>query len=363
LELLHAGERLSKEVKDSKNLAIFSSDLGAYYSIRENAILGTEYAEKCFQEAEKLQDSELMVRSALDLCLAHFASGQALKLCDVARKVISLLEGTDKEREYFGRPFNPYSSVLGWYGWSLGELGEFEKGMAMLNKGLRCASEINARVSSSFIESMFGFLLLTKGDAENAIEHFEKGLKYAKETSHLSSLGYQRCGLGQGYYYKRDLASAKENIMNGLRIIEERELKFRYSSQIIALCRVYFDLGDLHTAQQLAEKALKISQEQGERDTEGYSMIWLGRILGKTHTSMSAKAEQYIIQGIEISDKLRGKPMIAEGYLHLGDLHIDIGKTEKAREDLHKADEMFRDMGMDYWLKKTQEALGRLGNQ
>ena len=52
--------------------------------------------------------------------------------------------------------------------------------------------------------------------------------------------------------------------------------------------------------------------------------------------------------------------MLVEGYYYLGELYTHIGKQDKAMENLKKAEEMFRDMGMDYWLTRTQEILDRL---
>jgi hypothetical protein len=54
------------------------------------------------------------------------------------------------------------------------------------------------------------------------------------------------------------------------------------------------------------------------------------------------------------------KPDVSVGYLHLGELCLDVGHKEKALEPLKKAECMFREMGMDYWLGKTREVLARL---
>ena len=88
--------------------------------------------------------------------------------------------------------------------------------------------------------------------------------------------------------------------------------------------------------------------------------IWLGRILAKAETSRGGKAEEYILQGIKILDELKIKPFSALGYLFLGELHADRGQREKALENLKRAERMFQEMGMDYWLAKTQEILGRM---
>ncbi len=44
----------------------------------------------------------------------------------------------------------------------------------------------------------------------------------------------------------------------------------------------------------------------------------------------------------------------------MGELYADRGQRENALENLKKAEGMFQEMGMDYWLAQTQEVLGRL---
>ena len=48
------------------------------------------------------------------------------------------------------------------------------------------------------------------------------------------------------------------------------------------------------------------------------------------------------------------------GYLWLGEVYAESGRREEALENLKKAEGMFQEMGMDYWLGKAQEALARL---
>jgi hypothetical protein len=52
--------------------------------------------------------------------------------------------------------------------------------------------------------------------------------------------------------------------------------------------------------------------------------------------------------------------MYSYGYLFLGELYADTGQHDKAVESLKNAGGMFREMGMDYWLAKTDEVLKRL---
>ena len=66
------------------------------------------------------------------------------------------------------------------------------------------------------------------------------------------------------------------------------------------------------------------------------------------------------MQGIKVFDELGLKPWSAQGHLFLGELYGISGMREEALPNLKKAEAMFQEMGMDYWLGKTQEILERL---
>jgi tetratricopeptide (TPR) repeat protein len=120
------------------------------------------------------------------------------------------------------------------------------------------------------------------------------------------------------------------------------------------------DSGDLKNAQHFAEEALKISQKNHEKPGEGLAWLVLGRIFGKADKSQVRKAEECILQGIKILDELKYKPLYSQGHLFLGELYADTGDEDKALENVKKAEEMFQEMGMDYWLDKSKQVLERL---
>jgi tetratricopeptide (TPR) repeat protein len=105
---------------------------------------------------------------------------------------------------------------------------------------------------------------------------------------------------------------------------------------------------------------LEFCRRSGERAQEGRSTIALGRVLGKAEPRQSAEAEDSILQGIRMLEELKLRPWLAEGYLFLGELYADTGQNEKALEALKKAEAEFKDMGMDYWLRRTKEVLARI---
>jgi len=108
------------------------------------------------------------------------------------------------------------------------------------------------------------------------------------------------------------------------------------------------------------EKAIKLSQKNNEKSAQGYTWIGLGRTIGKTEPLEISKAEGCILKGIEICKELRIKSYFSLGHLYLGQLYLNGGEKEKALENIKKAEGMFQEMGMDYWLGKAQVVLAAL---
>jgi tetratricopeptide (TPR) repeat protein len=118
---------------------------------------------------------------------------------------------------------------------------------------------------------------------------------------------------------------------------------------------VHFDLNNLNDAKVQAEQALKLSQTNRQKCWEGNSWLQLGRTLGKMEGSQVHKAEESILKGMKIMDELEIKPYYAQGHLFLGELYAGAGRKEKAIENLKKAEAMYQEMGMDYWLGRTKK--------
>ena len=103
-----------------------------------------------------------------------------------------------------------------------------------------------------------------------------------------------------------------------------------------------------------------MADRNNERFMQGIARIDLGKILAKACSARSDDAEECIARGITILGELKLRPFMSQGHLYLGELYADTGRREKALERLKKAEAEFKAMGMDYWLRKTQEVLARV---
>jgi hypothetical protein len=103
-----------------------------------------------------------------------------------------------------------------------------------------------------------------------------------------------------------------------------------------------------------------LSEKLQERHSVGKSLTWLGRMTGKEDSLKENEAVEYIQRGMKILNTLETKPDISIALLFLGELYGDLGRADKASGFLKEAAKMFEEMGMEYWLVKTQEVLRRL---
>ena len=192
------------------------------------------------------------------------------------------------------------------------------------------------------------------------MDHSEKGLKYMKEGNVQHLLPFVFLMIGMGHYLLGDLEATRNHLQKALKMIEGTGFSLGMSSCYRFLSMVHLDSGEFESAQSCAEKALKLTQENKEKVYEGNSWTIFGRILGKKEPNRINEAEEHILKGIKILEESKIQPYVSTGYLYLGELYTDMGQREKALENLNKAEKMFREMGMDYWLAKTREIMERV---
>jgi tetratricopeptide (TPR) repeat protein len=280
----------------------------------------------------------------------------------VASKLVALLDKSQRQSESFGKPYNPYAVLLAFHATGLGMLGNFEEGKHLLEKGINFALKVKDLTALAWTESCYGTMLNFKGDGEKALERYQNAIRYTKEAQMVVLSGVDWMLLGWSHCLLRDYKAAWEHIEKGLRIHSEAGAQFHLDFFYGLSSMIYYESGDLKKARQRVEEALKLSQKSHHTWVEGFLWIQLGRILGKAEKPQADKAEECILRGIEILDELKLKPLYAPGYHHLGNLYADTGQKEKALESLKRASKLFQEMGMDYWLTKTQGILESIQN-
>ncbi|MGO9569690.1 MAG: adenylate/guanylate cyclase domain-containing protein [Desulfomonilaceae bacterium] len=360
LALLQKAEGVAEELGDSKNRVRIRGIMGLYYIWKGDPVLGRKYIEACVEDSEMIQDVDLMVPIGWDLCVSCSFSGDYERVNNVAPTIISLIEGSGTQTEFLGKPFNVYSQILVMWGVSMALCGDFEQGEKLVKKALSFAFEINHLGTVAMVEWLYGIMLTGKGDGQSAVEHLQNAVKYLEDSQSVAFLGMARACLGVAHSLIGEHKTAVEFAEKGLKMHTDLDMPLGRSHCHGYCSLVHFELGDVEEARTHAELALQFSLENNEKLSQAISRVLLGRAIAKTEPTHIEAAEQQILQGISLEEELGVRPWSGVGYLWLGEVYAESGRREEALETLKKAEAMFQEMGMDYWLGKAQEALARL---
>ncbi len=361
LKFLEEGETLAHDLEDRKALAHFQSHLGIYYLTRGgDPVKGRAYIERGLGASGLTEEVEIIVPATSDLISAYAIEGNFYRVCEVAPKVIDLIEKTNTQDGMFGRPSNPYSILLGYYGQSLGAMGRFAEGQTVIDKGLCFARDLNNLFSLALIEMLAGSFYFFKGDAENQIAHYRSAVDYMEKIQFAIFMGPVWAWLGWAYLFSGQMDTALQCAEKGLKLHTDLGTPFFLGSIHLVLSEIHLELGNLDKALLHAEQAVDLCRKNNEKFFLAAAMIDLGRVTAAIDRMNFEKTLEFIQQGLSLADELQIRPYYAVGLLRMGEIYADSGQKEAAIEKLKRAEEMFQEMGMDYWLGKTQEVLAAL---
>ena len=112
LEIFQNAERLAQELGDEESLIQIHGGLSLYYTSTGNPSLGLEYAEKCFNSAEKINDFRLMAQSASSFVVHTGLSVMCRKFWKSEAEQFISLKNTIWKRNSFGMGFSVYTANL-----------------------------------------------------------------------------------------------------------------------------------------------------------------------------------------------------------------------------------------------------------
>ncbi len=361
LDILTQGEKLCRELGETKCLTTLLSMIGLYYSVKGNPLLGVRYNEDCFRIAEAAEDVNLIAPVAFDLCSNYASRGEFLKVVDVAPRVLSMLERAGKQYECFDRGYNVYTALSAFYAFATGYLGDFDQAKLIFQKGLSAAQDIDNLYSIGLSETLYGYVSCYYGAGKEALSHFTTGIHCLEKGQIFILLGFAWSGVGWSHYFMGEPKTGLPFIEKGLKIHSDAGISYDLSAHYYFLGATHFELGNLELAHTYIQQALKLAQKYNEVYYVAWSLPMLGRILVRLDTTQLKEAEDHVLRGIHLLDDLKVKPQVGIAYLCLADVYAHANEAQKALQSLKRAETILAEAGMEYWLVKTRGFLKMLG--
>jgi class 3 adenylate cyclase/DNA-binding winged helix-turn-helix (wHTH) protein/tetratricopeptide (TPR) repeat protein len=351
-DYLRQAETLAEALGDQRRLGLICTNMGHHFwrlGAHNDALA---YAQRALTAASG--DVSLQAEANGHLGTFYFALGDYRRATDVLRQSMAALEGELRHT----RPGNMVSSVRTryWLADCLGALGEFAEGLACGAEAVGIAEAAGHLCSAIYAQSRLGQFALRKGDLQHAIPMLERALAHCRAADISLFLDEIMANLGLAYA----LSGQPTEVLPLLEQVVVSEDSGRGGNATMTILgEAYLLVGYLEDALQLAERALVLARDRKERGNQAWALWLLGEIATHRHPPDTLQAETSYQQALALAEALGMRPLQAHCHRGLGTLYAKTVRQEQARAALATAIELYRAMGMTFWLPQAEAALAR----
>ncbi len=275
---------------------------------------------------------------------------------------------------------------------------EFEKALTYSEKCLKVSEFANNPMGKSLSRAYMSYMCALRGHIEQACSHCEDMLKIVEESGDIYIKGTVYSHYGGALYYRGAFAEAEKYLLEGLTFCR-RTYQVGWDSVATArLAFMYFDMGLYGKAQDTHNQAIKILEgarvhpswadvqktclararvRSNDRDVnlgelfeyyknskitayEGFMARVIGDIMLNIDDNHLADSEAWIKKAIDADTKHGTRWQLASDHALYADWFKKKGDIADARENIHKAIDIFNECGSDGWVARTQESLAKL---
>jgi tetratricopeptide (TPR) repeat protein len=247
-----------------------------------------------------------------------------------------------------------------WLIQALADVGAFAEGLAIAEDALRLAKADGHPYTLVLAYAGVGYLYLGKGEVHKAIPLLDQSLELCRVWGIQELRG--RVDVALGY-----VLALSGRIPEALALLEQTvgqapfaSLTSRTALYAAWVSEVYRRAGHLAEAHTLAVQALALAREHSERGTEAWTLRLLGDIAMHRDPPEAESAETYYQQALALANELGMRPLQAHCHLGLGKLYLNIGRHAQSRTEVSAAIELYRTMGMTFWLPQAEGALAQV---
>jgi len=353
---LQEAEMLARRLGDQRRLAWTLMFLGHHFWGLGEIDQAIDACERAWHVIAPLGDFDLQAGMNFYRSQAYHARGDYGQAIVDARRNVTAYEEKLKPLALSPRKSLLIVISLHWLSMSLAELGVFKEAILNAKEELKIAKAANHLLSLFHAYFGMGAIILAKGDYTEAIEYFEESMAIC----HKADLPFMEAFLTAylGFAYVRI-----ERVDEGIAMIKETVHKtadwgmmYCHTGSLVFLTEAYLLSGQILKAAESAKRSLHLCCKYETRGLEAWALHHLGEVSIHLQNLNAGKAEDYFCQTMTLAEELGMRPLIARCHLGLGGLYTKTGAKADATKHLTIAADMFRDMDMPFWLRKTEDA-------
>ncbi len=356
LDHLRAAEALGEALGDTHRLGLLACQIGSYFQVAGDFDQAIASFHRALALCTSHETFDIQVQANVLLGRIYEQVGDYRQALEVMQRTMHLLEHAPSDTSV-GELALPSVSSRSILARCHAEMGDFDKGKAIGEDGVRIAESIDDPWNLIAACIGVGYLALCKGDMDQAIDVFERGLAVSQTTQISFFSPLITSELAVAYALVKRTAEALTMFEPGVEQISSTRPMAWSAMVITKLSEASLLVGRLKDTDELVARALILSRERNQRSVQAYALRLLGDIAMHRDPAEIDQAKPHYQQALTLANELGMRPLQAHCHHGLGVLYSQTGQSEQARAELSMAIEMYREMAMTCWLPLAEVTL------
>jgi predicted ATPase len=343
---------------DRLRLARVHYVLGSEHMARNELSETIRYAERVLEEAQGLDDSDLLMRAYTVLGATSALRGNFIQAEQRLTAALEKMKPTASFERW------EWTGAVGYLSFTLAARGQVAAGIALAQRGLALLRESRNQSHLALLELLQGLAFLLGGDPKRALEAARAALGDARSSGArmyiyfalvLKSFGESRLG---------QIPAARESLAQVGAIAQELGPRLLLGDWLAAAeAEIALAAGTIAEALALAERAVTFARSIEGTFAEGLAK----RVWGQALTDLClrqveggsdwASAEAHLASSLAIFESGGAALEAARTRVALGELHAARGNIQAAKQQWARAAAQFAESGLDAELAQTRKLM------
>jgi DNA-binding NtrC family response regulator/tetratricopeptide (TPR) repeat protein len=358
MAVLQEAEALATALDDPRRLGRVLTALTSSVYLKGAYDQTIAAAERALDLATASGDGVLQARANQALGWAYEALGDYRLAIECFERTVASLSG-DRRHERFGLATLPAVNALACLARCHAQMGTFAEGIALGDESLQIAEAVAHPASLLFASCSVGSLFLRRGDLDRALPLLERAMHICHEADLPFYFTWAAATLGEAYTLCGRVTEAMPLLAQSVEQSTAMGSPHWEAFFHLPSGEAYCLSGRLQEAHSLLSRTLTLSRRYQQRGNEASALRLLGETAARRQPPEVGLVESYYRQALNLAEELGMRPLQAHCHLGLGTLCANIGRRPMAHDELSAAIELYRSMGMTFWLPQAERELGQ----
>jgi class 3 adenylate cyclase/tetratricopeptide (TPR) repeat protein len=351
LESMHEAAALARELGDRRRLGLVLADIGARLRNLGDHDRAIDATRQAIDIATELGDLGLEIEAKYRLAQTHFALGDLMQAGTLFVETVRAL--SDNHPVSLPPFFAAWPRA--WVGLVFAHLGRFAEAIEQAEDAMRIAQSAGHPHTVIEAHAALGGVRLEQGDLTAAFGEFEDAMALLSRRN----VGDPNIFSGFGY-----VCVLSGRVADGLPLMEASiigeasisAMGLGLAVRLSRLAEAYQIAGRAEEAAERARSALDLARKHKERANEALALRVLADIMARGSWSDADAALQQYEASLALAVQIGMRPLIAHLHAGFGRLYMRTGNREQAAEQRALAASMYRELGMNGWLERLEQA-------